>query len=715
MAALVADSQSALERGAAALRRQDLGSAESALRQAVKEHPRDARSLKLLGMVYSAQNRLALAEEPLRQACTLDPHEENACYYLGRLYYSLDRYIESRKALETALRFGGGERGRLLNGLALTLEALGDNRAAEEQYKAAAETGYRQALIDYGIFLFHQGRGLESVAYLKKANAKDELEHVTRALRNAPRAVGPHAAALPVEFTAQPLPMIVKNGAAGEKHQVETMLAGVAVFDYDNDGWPDIFVSNGASIPSLRKTDASFHDRLFHNNRDGTFTDVTDRAGVAGNGYSMGVAAADFDNDGWVDLFVTGVRANTLYRNRGDGTFEDVTERAGLVSDGRWSIAAGWFDYDNDGLLDLFVVRYCVWMPEQEPYCGDPRPGYRTYCHPSYYAALPNALYHNEGNGRFRDVSGESGIGAHFGKGMGVVFGDYDGDGRMDVFVANDTMPNFLYHNEGNGKFRETALPAGVAYNPDGRANSWMGAEFRDYDNDGREDLFVTALTNERFSLWRNLGGGAFSEMTSLSGLAASSLPWSGWSTGAIDFNNDGYKDFFVAGGNATDNAELISARQSRQPNLVFLNQAGGKFHLQVLPGEALHRGAAFGDFDGDGRMDVVVTSLNEPPVVLRNVTRTAGHWLALRLQGTRSNRDAIGARVHIVAPSGEQWDRVTTSTGYAGSSDRTMHFGLGADTRVTKVEIEWPSGVFQIVRDIAADRYVSISENQAH
>jgi Tfp pilus assembly protein PilF len=704
------DSQSALERGAEALRRQDLKAAETALRQAVREQPRNARAQKLLGVVYSAQERLELAEQPLRLACTLDPREENACYYLGRLYYTLDRYPDSRKALETALHYGAGERGRLLDGLALSLEALGDTAAAERSYKAASETGYRQALIDYGMFLFHHGRGPESLPYLKRANA-NELGRVRRALENAPPGVTAEAAAPPVEFTAQPLPMVVKNGASGNKHQVETMLAGVAIFDYDNDGWPDIFVANGASLPSLQKTDASFYDRLFHNNHDGTFTDVTDKAGVSGSGYSMGVAAADFDNDGWVDLFVTGVRKNILYRNRGDGTFEDVTERAGLISDGRWSIAAGWFDYDNDGLLDLFLVRYCAWDPINEPYCGEPKSGFRAYCHPNHYDPLPNALYHNEGNGRFRDVSAESGIGAHVGKGMGVVFGDYDGDGRLDVFVANDSMPNFLFHNEGNGKFRETALEAGVALNADGNARSSMGADFRDYDNDGREDLWITDLTNERFSLFRNIGQAQFADMSGLSRIASLSLPWSGWSTGAFDFNNDGYKDFFVAAGNVIDNAEAISSRQSRQPNLLFLNRGGGKFNLQLLPGDAFHRGTAFGDFDRDGRMDAVVTRLNESPVVLRNVTRSAGHWLALRLVGARSNRDGIGARVHVMAASGEQWNRVTTSVGYAGSSDRTVHFGLGPDTSVTEIEIEWPSGLRQTLRDVAADRFLTIEE----
>jgi ASPIC and UnbV. len=425
----------------------------------------------------------------------------------------------------------------------------------------------------------------------------------------------------------------------------------------------------------------------------------------------MGVAAADYDNDGWVDLFVTGVRTNNLYRNKGDGTFEDVTHSAGLESDGRWSIAAGWFDYDNDGLLDLFVVRYVNWDPTSEARCADPPAGSRTYCHPRNYAPLPNALYHNEGHGKFRDVSDRSGIGGHMGKGMGVVFGDYDGDGFLDVFVANDTVPNFLFRNKGNGTFEEVALSAGVALNADGAARSSMGADFRDYDNDGREDIFVTDLTNERFLLFRNIGHGQFSDTSGPSRIAALSLPWSGWSTGLYDLNNDGLKDIFVAAGNVTDNAEAISSRRSRQPNLVFVNRGAGLFDMQELPGAAFHRGAAFGDFNHDGRIDVVVTGLNEQPVLLENVTASSGHWLEIALEGKRSNRQGIGAHIHIVSRSGEQWNRVTTSVGFGGSSDGTVHFGLGQDTAIEMLEIQWPSGVRQVMRNIAPDRSLKIVE----
>ncbi len=710
---LLAGGQSALDRGAEALKKQDPATAERQLLEVVREQPSDARALTLLGVAYITQEKYSAAEEPLQKACALDPRESGACYYLGRVLYTLNRYEESRKALEIALRFPAGGRGRVLHGLALTLAAVGENDAAERNYKAAVQAGYRLALIDYGIFLFHQGRWRESMAYLEKANATEELERVKRAVEGAPPAITARRPAAPVRFEARTLPMVVRNGAFGAKHQVETMLAGVAVFDYNNDGWPDIYVANGASLPTLRKTDASFHNRLFRNHR-GAFTDVTEEAGVAGAGYAMGAAAADYDNDGCVDLFVTGVRGNALYHNRCDGTFEDATDRAGLTSDGRWSIAAGWFDYDNDGLLDLFLVRYCVWDPNAEPYCGQEKPGYRTYCHPRHYAPLPDALYHNDGNGRFRDVSLESGIGNHLGKGMGVAFGDYNGDGRLDVFVANDSTPNFLFRNEGNGGFREVALQSGVAYNADGSASSFMGVDFRDFDNDGREDLFVTNLSNERFSLFRNTGRNVFSDMSGLSRIATSSLPWSGWGTGMFDLNNDGLKDLFVAGGHVMDNAELESSRKSRQPNLVFLNQGNGAFEIQLLPGEALHRGAAFGDFDRDGRVDAVVTRLNESPMVLRNVTPAAGHWLALCLKGERSNRDGIGARVELIAPSGRQWNRATTSVGYGGSSDRTIHFGLGKDARVTAIEIHWPSGNRQTIHDVPVDRYLTVAEPPA-
>lgn len=691
-------------------RRKDWAAAEQACRRALREEPKNARAYELLGMIFAAQERFESAEEPLRRACELAPGDELACYYLGRNEYALSRYEESRKVLERALR-RAPDSDRIKTGLGLTLEALGRSAAAERYLADAARSGTPPALSEYGQFLFRQGRLEESLQVLGRAGDREALNRVRAQLAARPAALRPQWAAGPVRFSESDLPMIVNNGAVGNKHQIETMIAGVAVFDYDRDGWPDIYVCNGATVPELRKANPSFSNRLFHNNHDGTFTDVTEAAGVAGEGYSMGVAAADYDNDGRPDLFVTGVRKNILYRNRGDGTFENVTAAAGVGGDGTWSIAAGWVDYDNDGRLDLFVVHYVAWDPSTEPRCGGDRPDYRAYCHPRFYAPLPDALYHNQGDGTFRDVSVESGIAAHPGKGMGVAFADYDHDGRPDIFVANDTLPNFLFHNLGGGRFEEVALPAGAAYNGDGRATSTMGVDFRDFDNDGWDDLFVTTLSNECFTLFRNLGRGMFSDVSQAAGISAPSLRLGGWATGMFDFNNDGFKDLFTAGSHTETNIELTTSLESRQPVSLFLNRGDGTFEYTALPGNAFHRGAAFGDFNRDGRMDAVVTRLGEPPLVLTNTSISENHWLILRLRGRRSNRDGIGARIRIVTDSGLRWNHVTASVGYAGSSQPIAHFGLGRDTVARRIEIEWPSGARQKIENAAADRYLDIEE----
>lgn len=708
--ALPSDSQP-FQRGMAAFRNRDFQSAERAFKQAVQAEPESARAWKFLGMTYIAREQFELAEGVCRRACELNPREENACYYLGRVEFTLGRFDSALQAYRISLG-NKGETGRALLGFALTYEAMSKPEDAERDYKRAIAAGEARAKIDYGLFLFKQGRGKESVSVLREAGATDELRRVERSLTDSRGRSKIPARPSNVRFDAPPLDMIADNGATGKKHLIETMIAGVAVFDFDGDGWPDIFITNGAAIPSLEKTGPRFFNRLFRNNHDGTFRDVTENANVSGSGYSMGVAAADYDNDGHVDLFVTGVRGNTLYRNRGNGTFEEVTTRAGLGGNSGWAVAAGWFDYDNDGRLDLFVVRYVQWNPETETACGYPERNIRQYCNPKMYAPLPNALYRNEGDGRFRDVSQTTGIAAHPGKGMGVAFGSSDGSRNLDIFVANDTMPNFLFHNRGDGTFEEIAARAGVAYNDDGVALSSMGVDFRDYDNDGKEDLFITALSNETFPLFRNLGG-RYGDVTYPAGIGKTSYPWSGWSCGMFDFDNDGYKDLFTANGHVMDNEELTSSRQSRQPNLLFINQGNGAFRTQELAGAALHRGAAFGDFDRDGRVDVVVTRLNEKPLILRNTSSDTGHWLTLRLEGVRSNRDGIGARVHLISTSGEQWNRVTTSVGYGGSSDRLVHFGLGQDHVARSIEIEWPSGIRQMLRDIAADRFYTFKEPQ--
>jgi hypothetical protein len=512
---------------------------------------------------------------------------------------------------------------------------------------------------------------------------------------------------------------VLRNGALGQKHLPETMAGGIAVFDYNRDGRPDLFFVNGAEMPSLNKPGPEYQNRLYRNEGGGKFSDTTAAAGVGGAGYGIGAATGDFDNDGFPDLFVAGVYRNTLYRNQGDGTFADVTQPAGLAAGGKeWAVAAAWLDYDSDGWLDLFVVNYVQWDPGREPFCGHHERDYRVYCHPRLYEGLPNRLYRNNGDGTFRDVSEASGIAAHVGKGMGAAVADYDGDGRTDIFVANDTVPNFLFRNRGGGRFDEAAIQAGVAFNDNGRAVSSMGADFRDLDNDGRPDIFVTALANQTFPWFRNLDNQFFEDITYRSGIAKASLDWSGWGTGAYDFNNDGWKDLFVAAGDVQDNAEVFSSLSSQQPNRLFLNRRDGSF----LDGSAaagpdfqktaMHRGAAFADFDGDGRIDVAVSRIGEPAAVFLNTTSSSNHWIAFRLQGSKSNREAIGARIRLVAASGEtQWNQVTTSVGYASSSDTAVHFGLGEDAAIKEVEIRWPSGAVQMLRNLEVDRYHQIQE----
>ncbi len=500
-----------------------------------------------------------------------------------------------------------------------------------------------------------------------------------------------------------------------ERHLIETMPGGVAVADFDGDGRPDIFFANGAESPSLRKTQDKHWNRLYLNKGGWTFTDATAAAGLAGAGYDMAAAAADYDNDGDIDLFVAGVHRSALYRNNGGGRFEDVAVKAGVASN-RWSVAAGWFDYDNDGHLDLFVVNYVVWSGAHAPFCGDKDKGYRTYCHPSLYKPTPNSLYRNNGDGTFTDVSRETGIAAHEGKGMAISLGDADGDGRLDVFITNDTVPNFLFINEGGKTFREAALEAGVAFNDDGRALSSMGTEFRDYDNDGRDDIFLTALANETFPLFRNLGNGLFKDVTRTSGLARLSLDRSGWGCGIVDLNNDGWKDIFTANGDVQDNSEMFSSRKAKQSNSLWLNRGGSFVEMSAQAGaftrRAQHRGASFGDFDGDGRIDIVVSVLGEPASVLCNVTPEAQRWLGVRLEGTKSNRQGIGARVKLTDSEGrEQTMAVTQTAGYASSREAVAHFGLGKTAQPKTLEVRWPSGVVQVIGNPEPGRYLTVRE----
>lgn len=514
----------------------------------------------------------------------------------------------------------------------------------------------------------------------------------------------------PFESVPFPAAPVLRNAATPARHQIETMPGGLALLDFDGDGLLDMYLTNGAPQPSLRKSGPEWHDRLYRNLGGFKFEDVTERSGLRGTGFTMGAAAGDYDNDGDPDLLVTSVGGSALYRNNGDGTFTEVTVKAGIAAS-PWPISAGWFDYDRDGDLDLFIVDYVVWNPAKEPFCGDMRAGYRTYCHPKYYQALPNHLYRNNGDGTFTDVSAPSGIAAHKGKGMAVAFADFDGDGWMDAFVTNDTTPDFLFRNKGDGTFEEVGVAAGVAMNEDGLALSSMGADFRDVDNDGRPDLFVTALANETFPLYLNLGKRLFKDVTYPSRLGTQTLPYSGWGAGIYDFDNDGFKDLFAAAGDVNDNTEVYSSRHSKQPCFVYLSDGKGGFNALPVTGAAQHRGVAFGDLDGDGWIDAVVTRLNEKPLVLRNTMGQGRNWLRLKLTGSKSNRDAIGARVRVVAGGKEQFNHVSTSVGYLASSELVVHFGLGSASSIDLVEITWPSGLRQALKNAKTNSLLVVKE----
>lgn len=509
----------------------------------------------------------------------------------------------------------------------------------------------------------------------------------------------------------------LRNGESGGFHQIELTLGGVAAFDYNNDGCADIFFTNGATSPGLQKDGPGFANRLFRNNCDLTFTDVSAQAGLLGQGYAMAVATADFDNDGWSDLFVAGVRGNTLYRNLGNGRFADITATAGVrAAIPKWAVSAGWLDYDNDGWLDLFVANYVEWDGAKEPRCGTPERQY--YCHPDAYRGLPNQLFHNNRDGTFTDVSAASGIGSHIGKGMGVAFADMDGDGFTDIFVANDSVRGLLFRNQGNGKFEEIGLEAGVALRDDGHAIAGMGADFRDLDNDGKPDLLVSGILNDSFLLFRNLGGKrGFEDFAQRTGLLMSTRQLTGWSLGIYDFDNDGWKDMFFALAHLMQ-LDRYLGRESILPNRVYRNvegkrlvdvsaSAGGGFQSA-----AAHRGAAFADFDNDGRVDAVVSAANGPAKLFHNTTAGKGHWLGIRLRGVHSNRQGLGAAVHLRLKDGRDlYNHMTTSVGYASSSEAIVRFGLGAVSEVEIVEIRWPGGRSQSLRKVAADRVIEITE----
>jgi enediyne biosynthesis protein E4 len=533
----------------------------------------------------------------------------------------------------------------------------------------------------------------------------------------------------PVQFTDITQPARIEfrheNSATPSKYLVETMGGGVALFDYDNDGRLDVFFTNGAKIADPMpagtlpdKADPRFWNRMYRQTQEGAFVDVTDKAGLSGmpqNRYGMGVAVGDYDNDGFQDIYVTNFGANTLYRNNGNGTLTDVTARAGVASSG-WSASAGFFDYDNDGRLDLFVTRYLTWAFDKNRYCGEKKPGYRAYCHPDNFDGIANVLYHNDGNGTFTDVSAKAGIADPSGKGLGLAFADYDDDGFIDVYVANDSVQSFLYHNKGGGTFDEVGLLAGVGFNEDGKTFAGMGVDFSDYDNDGRPDVFVTDLSNERYRLFRHNGDGSFRDVTNASGVGGATLPFAGWSTRFFDYDNDGWKDIFVAQGHVMDTIEKTAPNlRYLQPPLLLRNESG-RF-VRIAAGEPFKydwagRGAALGDLDNDGDVDVVVSNVGQKAFVLRNDGGNRKNWLGIATVGTRSNRDCIGCRIKVVSPSGlTQFFTINTAVGYLSASDKRLIVGLGDETMARLVEIRWPSGTVQKMENVKAGQTIVARE----
>jgi enediyne biosynthesis protein E4 len=531
---------------------------------------------------------------------------------------------------------------------------------------------------------------------------------------------GEQQPASPIQFELKKLPFHLESSPTPARNVPESMAGGVAVFDYNGDGRPDIFFTNGADIATLKKSSPKYSNRLFRNDGNGNFTDVTAQAGLAGEGFDIGVAVGDYDNDGHPDLFVTGVHGNTLYHNNGDGTFTDVTRKAGLDKwndpeyGPLWSEAAVWVDVNNDGLLDLFVVNYLQWTYSDKPLCG--RDGdIADYCHPRFYKGQPDQLFINQGDGTFKDVSKEWGIRDHVGKGMGVGMADYDLDGKPDLFVTNDADYNFLFHNLGN-KFEEVAFQANLALTEDGAFISGMGLDFRDFNNDGYPDIAYVALTGQTFPIYKNSGKGDFVEVTTPSGMRAESLKMSGFGAAFYDFDNDGWKDLFTTRGHVV--WHVPPGFSVDEPNTVFRNLgASGKF--EALTAQAgltaapvgRHRGCAFGDFEGDGRIDAVATGLDMDAELWMNRSPHAGHWLDIALRGVKSNRDGIGTRIKVVTKAGAQYNHQTSSVCYASSSLGPVHFGLGAETTATTVEIIWPSGIVQTMENVAGDRILSVTE----
>ena len=516
------------------------------------------------------------------------------------------------------------------------------------------------------------------------------------------------------------------NGASADKYLVETMGSGAAFLDYDNDGWIDLFVVDGGSIaaagksePASAKPQAKAGHRLFHNDGKGNFADVTAASGIVHREYGMGACAGDVDGDGRTDLYVTNYGPNALYRNAGNGAFTDITRTARVGLDG-WSTSCAFLDVDRDGDLDLFIANYLDAPPSKNPFCGDPQRRIRVYCHPLNYTGLPSVLYRNDGKAVFTDVSAEAGISKYVGNGLGVAVGDYDDDALPDVFVANDAVPNFLFHNDGKGRFSEVALAAGVAVGRDGKPRAGMGTEFADYNGDGRLDLVVTNHEFETHSLFRNDGKGSFSDASVEAGIASPTLPFVGFGVAFFDADNNGTLDMSIVNGHVIDNTAVFRPGSSHAQRRLFFQNTNGRRFAEVgrqsgagFAVQTVGRTLLAGDIDNDGDVDLVITNNGGSLDVLRNNTARDRHSVEVRLVGVKSNRNGIGARVTITAQGRAQMREVKSGSSYLGQNDLRVHFGLADAKAVDRIDIRWPTGDVETLRDVAADQIVVVTEGK--
>ena len=538
----------------------------------------------------------------------------------------------------------------------------------------------------------------------------------------------PQTFARPVKFAATTKQAGIHfehhDGRSGRRYFIEPLGAGAAFFDYNNDGFQDIYFVNGADLPGMTSNEPP-RNALYHNNGDGTFTDVTEAAGVGDTGYGMGCTVGDYNNDGFSDLYVTNFGPNVLYHNNGDGTFTDVTDLVG-TGDARLGTGCAFADYDNDGFLDLYVTNYVQYTLKSDKVCTNK--GVRTYCDPRLYAGELDILYHNSGDGTFTDVTEAAGFSKATGRGLAVVFGDYDDDGDVDLYIANDADQNFLYRNNGDGTFSDVSLIAGVGLSEDGEAENGMGVDFGDYNNEGRLDLVVTNFQGQTNTVYRNEGNGLFSDRSYASKIGVVSLPYLAWGVSFFDYDNDGYQDLFIANGHLQENVrEFDPIGFYEQPNLLFRNNRDGTFDevgmgsgqgsvgedVILPPLERVSRGAAFADYDNDGDLDLLVTNLRASPDLLRNDGENRNAWLILKLVGTRSNRDAIGARVKVRTGKATQIREVRSGSSYLSQNDMRLHFGLGRYKQVDLIQIRWPSGLHERLEKIQANQILTLIEGK--